>query len=128
MPPLFNLAPSANAALPPHPRLQTSYPPFAHFYLLPLPLTTASCFWLSFYASCFLSAPDSLRVLQWNAGVFEPGTLNCYTFFRTTTLTLFVSRILILTHLALSGSLDSLIFDLITPTSDLALSLTMPLT
>ena len=37
-------------------------------YLLPLPLTTVPCSWLSFYASCLHSPSDSLRVLQWNAG------------------------------------------------------------
>ena len=37
--------------------------------LYPLSLTTAPCSWLSFYASCFLfPPPDSLSVLQWNAG------------------------------------------------------------
>ena len=60
---------SANIALPPHPRLQTSYPSSAHFSIFsPCPLTTVPCFWLSFYTSCLLSPPDSLRVLQWNAG------------------------------------------------------------
>ena len=46
--------PSANPAFPPHPRLQT--------------LTTALCSWLFLYTSCFLFPPNSLRVLQWNAG------------------------------------------------------------
>ena len=32
------------------------------------PLTTVPCSWLSFCASCLLSPPDFLRVLQWNAG------------------------------------------------------------
>ena len=32
------------------------------------PLTTASCSWLSFSTSCFLSSPKSLRVFQCNAG------------------------------------------------------------
>ena len=36
-------------------------------YLLPLSLTTVPCSWLSFYISCMLSPPDSLRVLPWNA-------------------------------------------------------------
>ena len=40
---------SANAALSPHPRLQTFYPPFAHYISFP-------------------SAPDCPMVLQWNAG------------------------------------------------------------
>ena len=54
---------SANAALPPHPRLQT-FCPFCIFSLCPL--TIVSCSWLSFYASSL--PPDSLMVLQWNAG------------------------------------------------------------
>ena len=61
---------SANAALSPHPRLQTSYPPSADsisFPSAPSP-TTVPCFWISFCASCLHSPPDSLRVLQWNAG------------------------------------------------------------
>ena len=32
------------------------------------PLTTVPFPWLSFYASCLLSSPDSLKALQWNAG------------------------------------------------------------
>ena len=40
--------------------------PFCFFSLCSL--TTASCSWLSFYASCFLFLPYSLRLLQWNAG------------------------------------------------------------
>ena len=59
---------SANAALSPHPRLQTSYPPSAHsIYIFSLcPSSTVPCSWLS----CLLPPlpPDSLRVLQWNAG------------------------------------------------------------
>ena len=60
---------SANAALSPHPRLQTSYPPSAHS-ISPssAPFASVPCSWPPFYASCPLSPPDSLRVLQWNAG------------------------------------------------------------
>ena len=60
--------PPANAALPPHLHLQTSYTPSAHFisfpsalsppYLAPGCLSTTPAF----------SPPDSLRVLQWNSG------------------------------------------------------------
>ena len=50
---------SANAALPPHPRLQTCYRLFVHSVSSPLPLPPAP-------ASS--SPPYSLRVLQWNAG------------------------------------------------------------
>ena len=40
--------------------------PIYPFYIFSL--STVPCFWLSFCASCFLSLPDSLGVLQWNAG------------------------------------------------------------
>ena len=60
--------------------------------------------------------------------VFEPGALNCYTFFCLILLTLFVSRNLTLTHLSLSGSLNSLLCDLIAPTPGLAFSLLIPRT
>ena len=57
---------SANAALPPYPRFQTSYPPFAHFVSPPSPPSCApGCF--SIPPASF-SPPDSLRVLQWNSG------------------------------------------------------------
>ena len=50
--------PSTDAALARHPRLQTSYPPFAPFYISFLcPFTTVPCSWLFFYASCLLSSP-----------------------------------------------------------------------
>ena len=54
---------SANAALSPHPRLQTSYPPSAYSISFPSASPPPSL------APGFSSAPpDSLRVLQWNAG------------------------------------------------------------
>ena len=62
---------SADAAFPPNPRFQTTYSPSVHFVysLFSLcSLTTVPCFSLSFYAYCFFSHPDSLKVLQWNAG------------------------------------------------------------
>ena len=60
--------------------------------------------------------------------VFEPGALNCYTFFRPIPLTLSASWIPILTHFPLSRFLDCLFCDLIAPTSGLAFSLVMPCT
>ena len=60
--------------------------------------------------------------------VSEPGALNCCIFFRPILLTLFVSRNLISTHLSLSGFLDSLLCDLVSPTPGLAFSLVMPRT
>ena len=60
---------SANAALPPHPRLQTSYPPSAHFVFSPsarLPSTLVPGCPSTSPASS--SSLDSLRIFQWNAG------------------------------------------------------------
>ena len=57
---------SANAALSPHPRLQTSYPPSAHSIFSPsAPPPPSFAFGFS---SASTPPPDSLRVLQWNAG------------------------------------------------------------
>ena len=59
---------SANAALSPHPRLQTSYSPSAHSISSPFarpPPTLAPGFPSAPPAS---PPPDFLRVLQWNAG------------------------------------------------------------
>ena len=61
-------------------------------------------------------------------GVSEPGALNCYILFRLIPLTLFVSRNLTLIYLPLSGSLDSLLYDLIAATPDLLFFLLMLLT
>ena len=59
--------PSTDAALPPHPHLQTSYPPSAHF----ISFSSAPSS-LSLAPGCSMppasSPPDSPRVLQWNAG------------------------------------------------------------
>ena len=60
---------SANASLAPHPHLQTSYPFFT--YLDPLPLHPHYRLMLlavSLYLLLPLPLPNSLRVLQWNAG------------------------------------------------------------
>ena len=54
--------PSANAALLPHPRLQTSYPPSAHLISPSLAPGYTSA------PPASSPPPDSLRVLQWNAG------------------------------------------------------------
>ena len=60
--------PSANAALLPHPRLQTSYPPSAHL-ISPSPALPPPSLYSWLYAPPASSPPpDSLRVLQWNAG------------------------------------------------------------
>ena len=61
--------PSANAALLPHPRLQTSYPPSAHL-ISPSPALPPSSLAPGYTSAPPASSPppDSLRVLQWNAG------------------------------------------------------------
>ena len=125
IPPLSNLAPSANAALPPHPRLQTSYPPFSHSVSSPFAPSPSPL------APGFPSTPPALTpsgVFNRIRAVFKPGTLNCYIFFCPTLLTFSVFRNPILTHLPLSGSLDSLLCDLIAPTPGLAFSFMMPRT
>ena len=61
--------PSANAALLPHPRLQTSYPPSAHL-ISPSPALSPTSLAPGYTSAPPASSPphDSLRVLQWNAG------------------------------------------------------------
>ena len=62
-------SPSVNTSFPPHPHLQTSYPPFTH--LLPLP-PHHCLFLLAVVLRLLLPLPpDSLRVVQWNAGGFR---------------------------------------------------------
>ena len=66
------ISPSTDAALPPHSRLQTFYPPSAHFVFsssIPsLLLHVPGCFSI---LSAFSSPSLFLRVLQWNAGGFQ---------------------------------------------------------
>ena len=119
---------SANVALPPHPRLQTSYPPSAHFVTSPSaphphPLLLAVLLRLLPPLPLTLSGFSNGRL-----DVFEPGALNYFTFFCPILSTLSVSRNPILTHLPLSGFLDSLLCVLIAPTPALAFSLVMPRT
>ena len=124
--PLFNLTPSANGALSPHPRLQTSYPSSAHYVFFPSALSSPP------HASGCLSTPPASSSPLTPSGfcngmleVFEPEALICYTFFRFILLTLFVSRNPILTHLPRSGFRDSLLYVLIAPTPGLTFSLLM---
>ena len=126
IPPLLNLAPSANAALLPHPRLQTFYPPSAH-YISPIALPPPSL------APGYSSAPPAfsppLTFLGFFNGmleVFEPGALKYSTFFRTILSTLSAFRNTILTPL--SGFLDSLLCALIALTPSLAFSPPIPRT
>ena len=115
-----------------HPRPTLAFKPLIPLllilFLLPLPLTTASCSWLSFYACCFLFPLTSSGFFNGMLAVSEPGALNCCIFFRPTQLILSVSRNPISTHLPLYESLDSLLCDLMAPTPGLAFSLLMPRT
>ena len=60
--------PSSNAALFPHPRLQTSHPPSAHSISSSSALSSPSLAPDCLFAPPASFPPDSLRVLQWNAG------------------------------------------------------------
>ena len=75
IPPLCNLAPPL-LMLRSHPNFvfKPLIPRLPILYLLPLPLTTVPCSWLSFCASCLHSPSDSLRVLQWNTGGLRAGS------------------------------------------------------
>ena len=101
------------------PHLPTSYLFSLYFHHRLMP-------WLFFYASCFLFSPDFSGFFDEMLGVPEPGALNHSTLFCLIPWTLFVSRNLILIHLPLTQSLDSLLCDLIAPTRGPAVSLPMP--
>ena len=117
---------SPNALLPPHPRFQIYHPPSDHFESSPSAPSS-----LLFAPGCSSTPPASSPpcLLQgfFNGilAVFEPGALNCFTFFCPILLTLSVSRNPILTHLPLFGFLDSLLCILIVPTPGLAFSFLM---
>ena len=120
---------SANAALSPHPRLQTFYPPFAHSISSPFTPPPLSL------APGFSSAPPTSTPPLTLSGffngmleVFEPGPLNYSTFFRPILSTLSAFKNPILTHLLLSGFLGSLLCALIAPTPGLAFCLPIPRT
>ena len=120
--------PSTNAVLPPHPRLQTSYFPSSHFISSLSPPHHRPTLLDALQRLLPSLPPDSLRFFNGMLEVFEPGVLNYFTFFCPILLTLSVSRNPILTHLPLSGFLDSLLCVLIAPTPGLAFSLVMPRT
>ena len=92
---------SANAALSPHPCLQTSYPPSAHYISSPSappPPPVAPGF--SSASTPPLTLSGFFTGMQ---EVFQPGALNYFTFFRPILSTLSASRNPILTHISLSG-------------------------
>ena len=120
---------STNAALSPHPRLQTSYPSSVHFISSPSAPSPSSlapgCPSVPPASSPFLTLTGfSNRMLE----VFEHEALNYFTFSRPILSTLSVSRNPTLSHLPLSGFLDSLLCILIAPTPGLAYSLLIPCT
>ena len=84
--------------------------------------TTASCSWLFLYIFCFLFPPYRSGFFNGMLEVSELEALNFHTFFCLILLTLFVSRNLTLTHLLLSGLLDSLLCDSIALIPDLPFS------
>ena len=105
-------------------KLLILFPPT--LYLFPLhPHHRLMLLAVSFYLLLSLPLPNSLRVLQWNAGVSRPGALNYYTLFRLIPLALFISRNLTLIYLPLSGSLDSLLCNPTASTPDLVFFLLM---
>ena len=83
--------PFANAALPPHPRLQTSCLPSAHFVFPPFapspPPHAPGCFSTLLLLHSLTPSGFFIGML----GVFEPGALNFYTLFCLIPLTLYVS-------------------------------------
>ena len=110
---------SANAAIPPHPCLQTSYFSSAHFVsfsskpsqplmslVVFLHLLLLFPFWLAQFFNGMLK-------------VFEPGALIYYTLFRAILYIPSAFRNLSLTHLPISKFLDYLLCDLIVPTHDI---------
>ena len=116
-------APSANAALIPHYRLQTSDP---SSYILPL---HHNCCLMPLAVSLELLLPfPSLTLSGFFIGmleVYKTRKPNFYTYFRLIPLTLFVSRNLTLIYLLFSGSLDYLLCHLIALTPCLAFFLLM---
>ena len=119
--------PSTDAALSPHPRLQTSYLPSAHS------ISSSSAPSPPSLAPDRPSRPPASSLPLTISGFFNgmlevsvPGALNYFTFSRPIQSTLSASRNPILAHLPLSGFLDSLLCVLIAPTPGLAFSLLMP--
>ena len=116
--------------------MQHFYPTLAFKPLIPLPpnlylLPLQRLLLLAVSQPLLLPLPstDSLRLLQWNAGDLRAWSTELYIIFCLIPLTLFVSsRNPILIHLPLYRSLDSLLYDLIALTLDLAFFLLMPCT
>ena len=120
-------APSVNAALPPHPCLQTSFPPWAHFISSPStpspPSLVPGC---PSTPPASSTPPDSLRVFQWNAGGLRARSTELLHFLSSHPVDLICIQESNLN--STSGFLDSLLCVLIAPTPGLAFSLLMPRT
>ena len=100
IPPLYNMPPSIDAALSPHPRLQTSYPPSAHL-ISPFSAPSPPSFYASF-------PPLTLSgFFNGMLEVFKPGALNYFTFSRPILSILSASRNPILTPLSGFSTLRS---------------------
>ena len=106
-----------------HPRTTLAFKPLIPFLPLRIvslcTLTTASCSWMFLYTPASSSPLTPLGSFKGMLGISEPKALNYYTLCRLISLTLFVTRHLILIYLPLSGFLDSLLCDLIAPTPGL---------
>ena len=121
--------PSTDDALSRHPHLQTSYPPSAHSIppsSAPSPPSLAP----GHFSTPPASSPPLTLSGFFNGllEVFEPEALNYFIFYHPIQSILSASRNPILTHLPLSGFLDSLLCVLFAPTPGLAFSLLMPRT
>ena len=128
--------PSANAAVPPHPRLRTSYPASAHFISSPSAhfISSPSTRSPPPLAPCCpstppaFSPPNFLRVLQWNARDLRARGIELLHFLSSYPVDIVCIQESNLTHLSLSGFLDSLLCVLIAPTLGLAFFPAMPRT
>ena len=114
---------SANAALPPHPRLETSYPPSAHFVSSPSSPSPPSLAPGCPSTPPASPPPDSLRVLQWNAGGLQARGTELLYFLSSHPVDLICIQESILTHFPFSGFLLCVLIAL---TLGLAFSLVMP--
>ena len=117
--------PSANAAPLPHPRRQTSYPPSAHL-ISPSPALPPPSLAPGYTSAppASSSPPDSLRVLQWNAGDLRARSTELLHFLSSHPVDLICIQE---SNLNSSSSFRIPGFSvLIVPTPDLASSLLMP--
>ena len=122
--------PSANAALLPHSRLQTFYPPSAHL-TSPSPALPPPSLAPGYTSAPPASSPppDSLRVLQWNAGGLQARSTELLHFLSSHPVDLICIQESNLNSsfcFRIPGFLDSLFCVLIPPTPGLEFSLLMP--